>query len=90
MKKPNCTGCNNIKGVPFWGTCKTYACAESHEVEHCGVCREFPCRHIVEQYDPSHLDGQKDAICRTGFLAFRKRHGDDALLELMQKVQKKN
>ena len=76
--------------MPFWGVCKTYACAKGHAVEHCGVCGEFPCQHLVEHYDPNHPDGQRDAVYRTGLLAFRARHGDNAVLELMKKTEKKH
>ncbi|HIH87698.1 TPA: DUF3795 domain-containing protein, partial [Candidatus Bathyarchaeota archaeon] len=30
-KQPNCAGCTEIKGKPFWGTCPTYACTQEHK-----------------------------------------------------------
>jgi len=89
-RKPSCAGCKDVKGNPFWGACGTFACAESHGVEHCGVCGEFPCVRFIEQYDPNDPEGQRSAVYRAGLLAYRARHGEDAVLELMKKTEKKH
>ena len=46
-----CAGCRNTHGreCAMWENgCAIYACAEKHNVYHCGFCNEFPCRWLVE------------------------------------------
>jgi hypothetical protein len=83
-KTPQCPGCSSMKGKPFWGECKLYACIMEHDVEHCGVCTEFPCDMFIETFDPSH--GQVSAVIRAGILAYRAKHGDEKTVELSRKV----
>ncbi len=83
-RTPHCSGCGNHKGHPFWGECKVYACATKHEIEHCGLCRDFPCDLFIEQFDPEH--GQKSAIFRAGLLAYRKKAGTEKYLEMVKKT----
>lgn len=47
----SCDGCNEIKGKVFWleytgeTVCSIYECCiEQKGLEHCGKCREFPCK----------------------------------------------
>ena len=82
---PRCSGCGAQKGHPFWGDCKLYACAREHDVEHCGLCNEFPCELFVNQYDPEH--GQKSVFIRAGLLAYRKKAGTEKYIEMVQKLE---
>ena len=61
-RMPYCSGCGNHKGNPFWGECKVYSCSTEHDVEHCGLCKDFPCSLFIGQFDPEH--GQKNTIFR--------------------------
>jgi hypothetical protein len=83
-KQPTCPGCRAVEGKPFWGSCETYACAEEHGVEHCGLCGDFPCDGFVSRYDPS--EGQESALQRAGLLAYSARHGDEKAVELARKI----
>ncbi|UCH30958.1 MAG: DUF3795 domain-containing protein [Candidatus Bathyarchaeota archaeon] len=85
-RKPNCLGCGTHSGHPFWGDCKLYACARDHHVQHCGLCKEFPCDLFINQYDPEH--GQKSAFTRAGFLAYRKKAGNQKYLAIIKKLEK--
>jgi hypothetical protein len=86
-KEPQCPGCTQSKGDPFWGQCQLYLCNKEKSVNHCGVCGEFPCEKFVDQYDPNNPDGQKDAIFRAGILAYRANHDDEQTAALLRKVQ---
>ena len=83
-KQPQCTGCKAVEGKPFWGTCETYACIREHDVEHCGVCGEFPCDDFMSRYDPS--EGPRNAVLRAGLLAYRAKHGDEKTVELARNI----
>lgn len=87
-KTPHCSGCGVHKGHPFWGECKLHACATKHEVEHCGVCTDFPCDLFVGQFDPEH--GQKSAIMRVGLLAYRKKAGTEKYIEIVKKLKEQS
>ena len=84
-RTPHCPGCNTQKGQPFWGSCKLYACAREHEVEHCGLCSEFPCDLFIDQYDPEH--GQRSAFTRAGLLAYRRKAGTEKYIEITKKLR---
>ena len=84
-KEPACPGCFEMKGKPFWGECNLYPCIEEHEVEHCGICSEFPCDLFIEAYDPSH--GPVSAVTRAGLEAYRAKHGDKKAIELSRKIK---
>lgn len=86
-RTPYCPGCDALKGRPFWGECKLYTCAADHEVEHCGLCTEFPCDLFVNQYDPEH--GQSSAFMRAGLLAYRKKAGTKKYVETLRKLSEK-
>jgi hypothetical protein len=83
-KTPYCAGCGNIKGHPFWGDCKLYACASERKAEHCGACGDFPCESFVNHYDPS--AGQDNAFLRAGLLAYRKKAGTEKYLVAVRKL----
>jgi hypothetical protein len=85
-KKPNCSGCGNQDGHPFWGECKLYACAKKHRVNHCADCEDFPCELFVNQFDPAH--GQKSAFVRAGLLAYRKKAGTEKYVKVVRSLEK--
>ena len=82
---PYCTGCGNQKGDPYWGECKIYKCAADRALDHCGLCRDFPCDLFVDQFDPE--QGQESALHRAGLLAYRKRAGTEKYLEMVKKLE---
>lgn len=82
-----CPGCNEAKEGPWWGSCKLYNCVEKHEVEHCGLCDEFPCDLQVGHFDPDNPNGQQNAVIRSGILAYRAKHGEEKALDLLRQVK---
>lgn len=88
-KKPHCTGCFDKKGHQFWGECRLHACTTKHEVEHCGLCDEFPCSFFVGYYEgaPDNIHGQRDAILRAGLLAYRRKADPEKYLEIVKKLK---
>jgi len=88
-RSPRCGGCRVHKGRPFWGECKLYACVTKHDIEHCGLCIDFPCDFFVEHFDPNNPEGQRNAVVRVGLLAYRKKHGDKKWLNLVTKLEEK-
>jgi hypothetical protein len=85
---PTCAGCNESGGRPWWGTCKVFECRTRKKLVHCGLCKQFPCQLLATHYDPDNPEGQRNAVVRTGILAYRARHGDDKALELFRKIRK--
>ena len=83
--EPKCPGCQAVKGNPFWGTCQTYSCVESHQIEHCGECEDFPCRDFMTRYDPR--EGPANALMRAGLLAYRAKYGDIEALRLLEQAE---
>lgn len=58
-----CEGCGYVNGKPFWtaqtpsGICPIYdCCSNQKQIEHCGVCKEFPCKIFLELRDPNMSD----------------------------------
>lgn len=43
-----CKGCQASRGKIFWGECDLYKCAVGKELEHCGLCADFPCTMLQE------------------------------------------
>jgi hypothetical protein len=41
----------------------------------------------VGYYNPDNPEGQKNAVLRTGILAYRARHGDSAAITLLKRVR---
>ena len=67
QEKMDCKGCTNI-ARPFWGdACPVKNCCEEKTLEHCGLCRNFPCdllkefSYAKEQGD----DGRRIEQCKT-------------------------
>jgi len=80
-KSPKCPGCIKCMGNPFWGECKIYKCATEKDVEHCGLCNDFPCELLIQQFDPSNPRGEEEAIFRIGQLTIRAKIGTKKWLE---------
>lgn len=74
-----CGGCHEVKGKPFWGECRFYACARKKNIEHCGFCEELPCDYFLSTYDPK--EGQSSVFNRVGQLVYRKKIGTNAWVE---------
>jgi hypothetical protein len=78
--KKKCEGCVETKGKPFHlkGTefkiCPIWDCAMKKKVDHCGLCKEFPCNLFLSFYDPKR--GIVTALRRAGLLALRKKLGE--------------
>jgi hypothetical protein len=77
--KQGCAGCGYVKGKPFWGECRFYSCVREKDVEHCGVCEDFPCDNFLATFDPN--EGQWRIFYRAGQLMYRKKIGTKAWLE---------
>jgi len=87
QEKPNCLGCGNQNGEPFWGKCKLHTCAKGR-VEHCGECEDFPCDLFVDQFDPAH--GQKSVFTRAGLLVYRRKVGTQKFIEMCEKLDRED
>jgi hypothetical protein len=83
--KKKCGGCANM-GKPHWGECRVNTCVRERNVEHCGLCQEFPCDIYLSQYDPA--QGIWRVFYRAGQLVYRKKIGTQAWLE--EKLSGKN
>ncbi|NLF09639.1 MAG: DUF3795 domain-containing protein [Pirellulaceae bacterium] len=58
-----CPGCGHLDGRPFWtehlptGVCPMHDCCRNvKQLEHCGLCEEFPCEIVFKFRDPSWSD----------------------------------
>lgn len=47
-----CLGCDKMS-IGYWGEkCEIKQCCEDKELEHCGICPEFPCELLLDiSYD---------------------------------------
>lgn len=66
-----CQGCGNVKGKPFWASlikvdvCPLYdCCINKKELEHCGLCAEFPCEPFTQLRDPSQSEEEAEESLR--------------------------
>ncbi|MFW9845835.1 MAG: DUF3795 domain-containing protein [Candidatus Thorarchaeota archaeon] len=82
----HCSGCLDSKGKPWWGSCKLFECANKRRVRHCGDCTDFPCDLQIEHFDPSNPNGQRNAVMRTGVLAYWAKYGEDKTIELVKRI----
>ncbi|MBN2157249.1 MAG: DUF3795 domain-containing protein [Candidatus Lokiarchaeota archaeon] len=80
-EEPQCPGCVACAGRPFWGECRTANCALNKKVEHCGLCSDFPCEILPNQFDPNKPRGKEEAIFRIGQLAIRAKIGTNCWLK---------
>ena len=68
----DCKWCVNI-GKPFWGECPVKSCCEGKNLEHCGLCYDFPCQLLKSfSYDKEHGDNGK-RICQCEMWAKSER-----------------
>lgn len=57
-----CKGCIATNGNPFHGECPVAKCCQEKEQVHCGECKGFPCKLLIEySNDPVHGDNPKGA-----------------------------
>lgn len=87
-----CQGCGYVSGRPFWtthipsGICPIHDCCVNHkQLEHCGLCGDFPCKTFLELRDPDMTDAefQNSLASRKEALKKRTEIGTDKwLLEI--------
>ena len=60
-----CIGCGNVDGKPFWTTlmkievCPLHDCCRNQkQLEHCGLCKDLPCKTFLELRDPIMSDDE--------------------------------
>lgn len=85
-----CRGCGFVEGKPFWTTqmkievCPLYnCCINEKQLEHCGLCAEFPCETFTRLRDPSlsEEEAKKSLLERQSDLMRRKEIGTEKWLE---------
>jgi hypothetical protein len=83
-------GCNEAQGKPFWApmldieVCPVYdCCVNQKQLEHCGLCPEFPCKAFISLRDPSLSDeeAEQSLYKRQQDLRRRKEVGTRAWLK---------
>ncbi len=47
-EKVDCKGCQDCKGIMFWGECKIAKCVIEKGISNCGECLVFPCSILKE------------------------------------------
>ena len=81
-----CRGCARLQGKPFWTTqfgvevCPLYdCCITKKQLEHCGLCHDFPCETFNSLRDPSLSDEEAEQALkmRRNNLMRRKDDKDD-------------
>ena len=84
-----CQGCVQVQGKPFWTTqygvevCPLYGCCVNQkQLEHCGLCIDFPCETFTSLRDPSLSDEEAEHSLRERQkdLTLRKEIGTEAWL----------
>ena len=86
--KRSCEGCVETGGKPYYikgsekDSCPVWECATKHEVEHCGLCGEFPSDRFLEWY--SRRRGIITVLRRAGLLALRKKIGTEAWVKWLE------
>ena len=67
-----CQGCGYLEGSPFWTVqmkvevCPLYdCCINKKQLEHCGLCDEFPCETFTGLRDPSLSEEEAEEALRT-------------------------
>jgi len=78
-----------MQGKPFWTAqfgievCPLYGCCtQQKQLEHCGLCHEFPCETFTSLRDPSMSDAEAEQSLqeRQQNLLRRKEVGTEAWL----------
>jgi len=84
-----CPGCVAAMGKPFWtammeiDVCPLHdCCASRKQLEHCGLCDEFPCKIFLELSDPAMTDkeAEESLLARKNTLRRRKEVGTEKWL----------
>jgi len=79
-----------VNGKPFWTAqikdkiCPLYnCCINQKQLEHCGLCNEFPCETFTELHDPSlgEEEARQALLARQNELVERKEIGTERWLE---------
>lgn len=85
-----CQGCGHQQGRPFWTAqmtievCPLYdCCINEKQLEHCGLCDEFPCETFNELRDPSlsEEEAKEALLARQNGLVRRNEIGTEKWLE---------
>jgi len=85
-----CWGCGQVQGKPFWTAqfeaivCPMYdCCVNQKQLEHCGLCSEFPCEPFTSLRDPALNDEEAEQSLqqRMKDLRLRKEIGTEAWLK---------
>jgi len=97
FEKQQCQGCGNVNGKPFWTAlmkveiCPMYdCCINKKQLEHCGLCNEFPCKTFTGFYDPSlsEEEAKKAVLARQNELVRRKEIGTEKWLKEKESCKK--
>jgi hypothetical protein len=83
-----CEGCVEAKGAPIGCVksehpskyksieiCPIWKCTSGKKLEHCGECKEFPCKIFLNWYDPK--NGKKSVLPYISLLLIRKKLGTE-------------
>jgi len=85
-----CRGCGQVQGKPFWTAqfgvevCPLYdCCVTKKQLEHCGLCHDFPCETFTSLRDPALSDEEAEQSLRESQkdLTLRKEIGTEAWLK---------
>lgn len=75
-----CEGCGYVDGKPFWttqipsGICPIHDCCRNQkQMEHCGLCEDFPCKIFLELRDPDMSDDAFKKSLKTRQEALKRR-----------------
>ena len=75
-----CKGCGYIDGKPFWTShmptsiCPLHDCCRNQkELEHCGLCADFPCEVFFELRDPNMSDEEFEKSLEDRKTAIKRR-----------------
>ena len=75
-----CSGCGYVKGKPFWtsqipsGVCPLYDCCHNQmQLEHCGLCEQFPCKSFMGLRDPNMSDEEFQNSLKSRQIALKRR-----------------
>ncbi|MBP2655180.1 MAG: hypothetical protein H6Q73_2749 [Firmicutes bacterium] len=87
-EKLPCLGCRSGKGdCPTLGCdCETYLCVESHAIDFCYECAEFPCAKLNPSADQANTLPHNIKVFN---LCYMKQHGLSNWLEKAPEIQKK-
>ena len=77
-----CEGCGYVDGKPFWTTqitsdiCPLHDCCRNQkQLEHCGLCEDFPCKIFLRLRDPNMSDEKFESSHEARQKALKRRTG---------------